>query len=230
MANVKQYSLSRDGNKNLTKNFKVREFRCKDGADKILICQETVNILQAIRDYFGQPITINSAYRTPTHNKKVGGASSSQHVKGTACDIVVKNVPPKAVAAYLEANYKNHGIGLYNTFVHIDSRGRKTYWKNSGSNVVTSFKLGNIYINYKYNDKGKGEEVTQEQFNQMLDSYLSERAKLPPSEWSQEARRWAENNSIVQGDTTGQKRYKSYITREETVTMLYNLVHNTNGK
>ena len=54
---VKTYSLKQDGNKNLTKDFKVREFACKDGSDKILISTETVEILQAIRDYFGQPIT-----------------------------------------------------------------------------------------------------------------------------------------------------------------------------
>ena len=149
MANVKIYSLKADGNKNLSKNFKVKEFRCKDGSDTIKICQETVNILQEIRDYFGKPVTINSAYRTPSHNKKVGGASSSQHVVGTAADIRVHDVPSWAVAAFLEDNYPIHGIGFYPTFVHVDSRGRKVYWKNTGSNVVSTFgKMGN-YKKYK---------------------------------------------------------------------------------
>lgn len=149
MAQVKTYSLKKDGNKNLSTNFKVKEFRCKDGSDTIKICQETVDVLQAIRDYFGRPVTINSAYRTPTWNKKVGGASASQHVVGTACDIKVSGVLPDAIAGFLEANYPNHGIGLYSTFVHVDSRGRKVYWKNTGSNVVTSFKQGDSYKKYK---------------------------------------------------------------------------------
>ena len=71
---VKTYSLAKDGDKQLTENFKVREFRCKDGSDKILIDDNLPKLLQTIRDAFGKPITINSAYRTPAYNKKVGGA------------------------------------------------------------------------------------------------------------------------------------------------------------
>ena len=77
---VKEYSLKRDGNQKVSADFRVREFRCKDGSDKILLSPETVKIIQSVRDYFGKPVTINSAYRTPQYNKKVGGASNSQHV------------------------------------------------------------------------------------------------------------------------------------------------------
>lgn len=41
---VKTYSLVRDGEKQLTKDFRVREFRCKDGSDKILIDTDLVNL------------------------------------------------------------------------------------------------------------------------------------------------------------------------------------------
>lgn len=143
------YSLKKDGNKNLSNNFKVKEFRCKDGSDKILVSTDTVRILQRIRDYFGQPVKINSAYRTPAYNKKVGGATNSQHVKGTACDIAVSNVSPKAVAAFIEAIFPTTGIGLYSTFVHVDTRGRKVRWKDKGNNTVNTFNLGDIYTQYK---------------------------------------------------------------------------------
>ena len=149
MSKVVTYSLRRDGETRVANNFKVKEFRCKDGSDKILICPETVTILQAIRDYFGKPVTINSAYRTPTYNKKIGGASRSQHMVGTACDIKVAGVPPTAIAGYIEANFPNHGVGLYPTFVHVDSRGYKTYWTNGGSKVVKTFGQGNAYTKYK---------------------------------------------------------------------------------
>jgi hypothetical protein len=43
---VKTYSLKKDGEKNITKNFKVKEFKCNDGSDKILISTETVNIFR----------------------------------------------------------------------------------------------------------------------------------------------------------------------------------------
>ena len=133
---VKEYSLKRDGNQKVSADFRVREFRCKDGSDKILLSPETVKIIQSVRDYFGKPVTINSAYRTPQYNKKVGGASNSQHVKGTACDIAVKDVPPKAVAAYLEAFFPKTGIGLYGSFVHVDTRGYAVRLKNTCSNTV----------------------------------------------------------------------------------------------
>lgn len=143
------YSLKKDGNKKLSENFSVKEFRCKDGSDKILVSTETVNILQCVRDYFGKPVRINSAYRNEAYNKKVGGASSSQHVKGNACDIAVEGVPPKAIAAYIDAIFPTTGLGLYSTFVHVDTRGYKVRWKNSGSNTVKNFNLGNIYEQYK---------------------------------------------------------------------------------
>ena len=149
MAKVDRYSKKRDGEKLIRPNFKVKEFACKDGSDTVLICEETVEILQAIRNYFGKPVHINSGYRTSSYNKKVGGASASQHVVGTAADISVQGVPPTAIVAYLEAHYPLHGIGLYSTFVHIDSRGWKVYWQYKGNNTVSSFYLGTSYEKYK---------------------------------------------------------------------------------
>lgn len=146
---VKEYSLSKDGTKQLTEHFRVREFRCKDGADTILISDETVKVLEDIRNYFGKPITINSAYRTPAHNKKVGGAKGSQHVKGTAADIKVKDVPTWAVAGFLEANYRNCGIGYYSTWVHVDTRGYRALWRDYGTNTKGTFGIGKNYTLYK---------------------------------------------------------------------------------
>lgn len=228
MMSVITYSLKKDGDKHLTKDFRVREFRCKDGSDKILLSPETVNILQSIRDYFGRAVYINSAYRNSSYNKKVGGAANSQHVKGTACDIRIDGVPPKAIAAYIEAFFPKTGCGLYSTFVHIDTRGYKVRWKNTGNNVVSSFGLGNLYLNYKKPTQGKieaqeEEEMTQEQFNKMMDIYLADRGDLAGADWSKEDRTWAEKNKIVQGDPDGNKRWKSFVTREELAAMLHRM-------
>lgn len=136
---VKTYSLKKDGNKKLSNNFVVSEFRCKDGSDKILIDTELVETLQQIRDHFGKPVTINSAYRNATYNKKVGGASKSQHVYGTASDIVVKGVKPEEVAQYAEFLMPNKGgIGLYGTFTHVDVRANRSRWKNNGKEFSVS--------------------------------------------------------------------------------------------
>lgn len=63
-------------------------------------------------------------------------------------------------------------------------------------------------------------ELTQEELEVMLEKYFEKVSKEQPGDWSKEARDWAEENGIVTGDEGG-KRYKSHITREEAVTMLY---------
>jgi uncharacterized protein YcbK (DUF882 family) len=128
-ASVKVYSKAKDGTKKLSTNFKVNEFACQDGSDPIFISPELVTVLQKIRTHFGKPVTINSAFRTATHNKKVDGATYSQHLYGTAADIVVKGISPKIVAVYAETLLPNKGgIGIYDGFTHIDVRKEKSRW------------------------------------------------------------------------------------------------------
>jgi uncharacterized protein YcbK (DUF882 family) len=123
------YSVKKQGNVNLSSNFKVKEFKCNDGSDVVFIAPELVTVLQKIRTHFGKPVTINSAYRTPPYNKKVGGSTNSQHCLGTACDIVVKGITPKQVATYAETLLNGRGgIGIYDTFTHIDVRESKSRW------------------------------------------------------------------------------------------------------
>ena len=69
------------------------------------------------------------------------------------------------------------------------------------------------------------EEMTQEQFNTMMNSWIAEQAKKDPSTWSQDSRTWAEKNGFIQGDTEGKKMYKKFITREELVAVLYRALH-----
>lgn len=136
---IKEYSLKADGSKIVAKNFKVKEFRCKDGSDKILIDADFVkDKLQKIRDHFGAPVTINSAYRTPEYNAKVKGAKASYHMQGRAFDIVVKGHTPQEVARYAQ-RLGIPGIIQYNRFVHVDSRTTK-YWARNNSGKETSVK------------------------------------------------------------------------------------------
>lgn len=126
---VKAYSKKKNGNEKLSANFKVKEFACKDGSDPIFIDPELVDLLQKIRNHFGKAVNINSAYRTPAYNKKVGGATYSQHLYGTACDIRITGVRPKEVADYVEILMPNKGgIGIYKNFTHVDVRKTKSRW------------------------------------------------------------------------------------------------------
>jgi uncharacterized protein YcbK (DUF882 family) len=131
---VRKYSLATDGEKQLSSSFKVKEFRCKDGSDEILISDELVHILQTIRHYYNAPITINSGYRTPEYNEKIGGAKDSQHMKGTAADINVAGIRPSKLYVSLDKGVvtgKSHpgGLGLYDNFVHVDVRKTKARWR-----------------------------------------------------------------------------------------------------
>ena len=133
---IKQYSLAKDGARQLAPGFKVREFRCRDGSDAIMIDQTLVVLLQAIREHFNKPITITSGYRTAAHNKSVGGAKSSQHLLGKAADIQVADTTVEAVAAYAESLMPDWGgVGRYPVkagrtkgWVHVDTRPNKSRW------------------------------------------------------------------------------------------------------
>ena len=135
---VKVYSKAKDGEKLLAANFKVREFACSDGSDTIFLHPDLPMLLQKIRDHFGKPVTINSAYRTEAKNKLVGGAPFSQHKYGVAADITIKGVSPLEVAKYAETLLgKKGGIGVYKAFTHVDVRATRSRWDSrSGKEVA----------------------------------------------------------------------------------------------
>ncbi len=48
--------------------------------------------LEVLRERYGKPIIINSGYRSPQLNKKIGGVPTSNHLTGCAVDIRVENM------------------------------------------------------------------------------------------------------------------------------------------
>ena len=131
MVEINAYSKAKDGGKKLSTNFTVKEFACKDGSDAVLVAPRLVMVLQSIRSHFGTAVTINSGYRTPQYNTKVGGVAHSQHCYGTAADISVRGKTPAAVAAYARQLMPDWGgVGVYakKGFTHIDVREAKADW------------------------------------------------------------------------------------------------------
>lgn len=138
---VQTYSMKRDGNVKLSANFTLKEMQSHDNDDKVLVDPELVTYLQKIRDHFGKSVKINSGYRTPSHNAKVGGTKNSYHTKGMAADIVISGVSPKRVAQYAEAIGLN-GIGWYENkrFTHIDTRANKVFWHYNAAGKIAYVK------------------------------------------------------------------------------------------
>ena len=111
------------------KFFKRREFECSCGCGFNTVDFELSEVMDDVREYFGEEVTITSGCRCIKHNKLEGGADSSKHIIGQACDFKVKNVHADVVADYLEKKYPNkYGIGRYNGRTHIDVRLSKARW------------------------------------------------------------------------------------------------------
>lgn len=115
--------LNQKNNDRLTQHFKAEEFKCKDKTKEFLWAPELLEVLETIRNHFNTPVIINSGYRTPSWNTKVGGAPNSYHCKGMAADIVVKGHTTKEVAEIANRILGDHGgVIRYTNFVHVDVR------------------------------------------------------------------------------------------------------------
>lgn len=149
MANVKTYSKSKDGNIKLSENFSVKEFACKDGSDTIKIDLDLIPLIQRFRNYVETGVYFNSAYRTPSYNKKVGGATNSYHVKGQALDIPFLNSYKYLTSREKMCAFFNtlgvKGIIIYPTFIHVDTRTSK-YHADNNENYKT---FGKVHIPFK---------------------------------------------------------------------------------
>ena len=120
----------------LTENFNLSEFECKCGCSmpdfvkKNII--ELAENLQVLRDTVGR-LDLTNAYRCKEHNADVGGAVNSQHLKGKAADVKSSVMSPSEIAVVVDdlmksEKFKLGGVGIYNTFTHVDIRGSRVRW------------------------------------------------------------------------------------------------------
>ena len=192
---VQTYSLKADGGKQVSADFKVREFRCRDGSDEVLISDRLVKLLQKIRSHFGKPVILNSAYRTQTHNAAVGGSPKSQHLLGNAADIVIEGVSPLETAQYVEfLQPASGGIGVYQTFTHVDVRTDRSRWDSrSGQEVTVSGWPG-------YQEPSESAEVDR-------------------------ALAWARKTGVMTGYENGDLGLDDPVTRRQLLLVAYRLGH-----
>ena len=91
-------------------------------------------LIRLARDW-GQTLVITSAYRSPSYNESLNGAAkNSLHMQGMACDIVMSNYSNSDRIVFIEKAIQNGltGIGVYNTFIHVDIGGKRC-WGSNGS-------------------------------------------------------------------------------------------------
>lgn len=132
----------------ISKNFSFKEFEHSDTAiryhidntikdwdvrDNIIALVE--NILQPLREAWGQPLFINSGYRCAELNKRVGGVPTSQHTKGQAADCGCSN-PLELARLAVKMRLDFDQCIIYPTFVHFSfkddggNRNQVLYSKN----------------------------------------------------------------------------------------------------
>jgi hypothetical protein len=121
------------------KYFTRDELKCK-ATGELVINEDALDKLELMREIMGASLKINSAYRSPAHNKKIGGAKNSMHVQGRAFDVSNKGHNPVALyQAALQAGFT--GFGFYRTFLHVDTGKRRSwggYSKMYLDNTVTT--------------------------------------------------------------------------------------------
>ncbi|RBI69034.1 peptidase M15 [Roseovarius sp. TE539] len=101
-------------------NFSPAEIACR-GTGKLKLHPEALDTLQALRDRLGKPLIVNSGYRSPEHNRAVGGATRSKHMEGTAFDISMANHDPEVFeAAAREVGFLGFGFYPRSNFMHVD--------------------------------------------------------------------------------------------------------------
>jgi uncharacterized protein YcbK (DUF882 family) len=119
----------------ITEHFTFLESVCRCGCGRLASVEATVKTahwLEVIRTRFGvRPVVISSWTRCPWHNRRVGGATKSEHMKSRAVDFNVKGLPPQQVQTELrEARdvLRIGGLGRYHSWTHVD-RGPKRDWE-----------------------------------------------------------------------------------------------------
>lgn len=126
----------------IAKNFSRVEFACKGESccgHSAPISLLLVTSLQRLRDMASEylardcPIRINSGFRCNVHNARVASEDTTKpHTLGIAADCACEFLTPYELAtlAMQIEEFENGGIGIYQTFTHLDVRGYKARWKN----------------------------------------------------------------------------------------------------
>lgn len=110
--------------------FTMKEFECRCGCEMPASARENIEalveaVLDPVREAYGKPVRVNSGYRCPKHNLKVGGAVGSQHMKGEAADI--RCADNEALRRLIKEQGVFDQMIVYDGFIHVS-------YKRNGAN------------------------------------------------------------------------------------------------
>ena len=114
----------------LSEHFSCKEMACRcqkcnystdEGAEKY-INRNLIILLEQIRQSVNRPLTITSGIRCPEHNKAVGGADNSTHLRGEAADIKIDGSVDRyeLVMAAMTKGCQRIGVYKGQNIVHVD--------------------------------------------------------------------------------------------------------------
>ena len=114
-----------------SQHFTVKELACKCCGQPGPIAQELIDALETLRAMAGCPLIVTSGYRCTAHNRAIGGARDSQHIKGTAADVKATSKTPLELFVLAAQIPDIKGLGLYRSWVHIDVRNtpKRAIWQ-----------------------------------------------------------------------------------------------------
>lgn len=109
----------------LSRHFRAREYQTGN-SNIVIVSTMLLKVLDTLRDKIGEPIYINSGYRTPEHNKAIGGSTLSYHMYGMAADIRADGHTPKQLYTILDKMLEGWGgLEEHKTFLHVDVRAKE---------------------------------------------------------------------------------------------------------
>lgn len=150
---IKEAYVSK-GNIKVSEHFRLKELQCKDGTDLVKYCPETLEKIEQLRSLTQcKRVNVTSGYRTPAHNRAIGGASSSSHTEGYAidCNFEGSKYSHKQICCMAQ-DLGIRGIGyISSTAVHLDMKNR-TY--RGDERVNYSNNVGGDFYKYFNIEKG----------------------------------------------------------------------------
>ncbi|MEG1737724.1 MAG: D-Ala-D-Ala carboxypeptidase family metallohydrolase [Odoribacter sp.] len=109
--------------------FSYAELGAADAPEQIRrnVARLCSGLLDPVREAIGRPILINSGYRSPEHNRRVGGSPTSDHLRGLAADIRIAGLTGPGIKKLILPAITRLGLTfdqliVYPRFVHLSYR------------------------------------------------------------------------------------------------------------